>query len=101
MFLNGEDVIYTGDLGEGEWDGHMEGVIVQVEDRILLNGKTLLYRGGFDTWLAHPRGVIVQKGNQLILNMQKIVYEGEIKEWTCHPDGVLMKKDDFLIFYAL
>jgi hypothetical protein len=61
-FKNGELICHY----EGEcdsWAPHLQGVIIRIGNKFLLNGKDLLYKGKWDDWMSHPQGVIIRKGN--------------------------------------
>ena len=98
-FKNGEVIFENKETEDFEWDKHPQGFVICQGDKLLLNGKKLLYEGWFDNWRPHPDGVVIRKGNQFLLNGEKLLYKGKFNAWASHPDGFVIQRDNKLFLY--
>ena len=99
-FKNGELICHY----EGEcdsWAPHLQGVIIKIGNKFLLNGKDLLYEGKWDSWAPHPQGVIIQIGNKFLLNGKDLLYEGKWDGWKPHPQGVIIRRSNDWFIYTI
>ena len=53
------------------WDSHPQGVVIRLDNKLLLNGETLLYEGDPDDWRSHDKGVVIRQGNRFLLVIYK------------------------------
>jgi len=132
LMNNKRDIIYDGvKHGMHDWKPHNKGFVVEIENRLLLNGTELLYqgpldewmphldlviiklrqeytygtqllcKGDFNSWLSHPLGVITINDRQFRLNGQDLICEVSWDRCASHPQGVLIEHDEQLKFYPL
>jgi hypothetical protein len=80
------------------WHSDSRGYTVKVENKIILNGREVLYEGSVkdNQWFASRQGVYTWDEKGLYLNKQ-IIFEGKIERAFAHPLGYMVQKGGRLL----
>lgn len=102
IFLNNEVIFQSPSIKLRDCFDHSNGVAILVGDKVLLNGKRLLYQGKFDKLLWYDgRKMIVQRGNVVYQNNAEKICKLDEKDLAYpHPSGgVIVRRHENGKFY--
>lgn len=106
-FSGDKELVYAGDWTN--YCNHPKGILIVNEDKFMISGKRVFYRGSPEGWAPLPKGIIVRQGNTFTAIVkgggkknQVLLYEGDdYDDWKPHPDGLVLKKKDEYWLYRL
>jgi hypothetical protein len=75
-------------------------VVIQLDNRLLLNGQELVYEGTFFSWKSHPLGAVINTApdrSRLVLMVHQLPYNPALPgepppEWVIRAAQQMMKR---------
>lgn len=88
LYLNGVQKLISGSFFD--YQVNLDVVYTRIGNKILREGKVLVYEGEIEDWRATADGVFVKAGKRFYKN-QELICEVEYHDWKWHPKGVLTR----------